>query len=51
MEELARHLEDRCNFSPEEAVELAGKIWAKRTELSGHDFVKGDDADDLADFH
>ena len=51
VEELARHLEDRCNFSPEEAVELAGKIWAKRTELSGHDFVKGDDADDLADFH
>ena len=55
VEELARHLEDKCNFSPEEAVQLAGKIWAKRKEHTGPDpdfvFVKGEDANDLSDFH
>lgn len=49
VEELARHLEERCNVPPEEAVELAGKIWAKRTEYMGSDLVK--DVDDLPDFH
>lgn len=51
IEELVRHLEDKCNFSPEEAVELAGRIWAKRTEHAGPDFVKGEDDDYLSDFH
>lgn len=51
VEELVRHLEDKCNFSPEEAVELAGRIWAKRTEHIESDFVKGEYADDLSDFH
>ncbi|KAF8134421.1 P-loop containing nucleoside triphosphate hydrolase protein [Boletus edulis] len=46
VEELARHLEDKCNFTPEEAVGLAGKIWAKRTEHSETDLVKGEDAGD-----
>lgn len=31
VEELARHFEDKCNFSPEEGAELAGKIEAERT--------------------
>ncbi|KAF8134420.1 hypothetical protein EV363DRAFT_1562009 [Boletus edulis] len=39
--ELARCLDEKCNFSPEEAVGLAGKIWAKRTEDSETDLVKG----------
>jgi hypothetical protein len=51
VEELARHLEEKCNFLPEDAVELAGKIWAKRMEYNGPDLVKEEDADDLPDFH
>ena len=53
VEELARHLEDRCKFSAEVAVELAVKIWAQRTEHTGPDFVfvKGEGVDDLSDFH
>lgn len=47
--ELARHLENKCNFSREEAVELAGKVWAKRMENTGPDIVKGEDVDDFSD--
>ena len=32
VEELARRLEEKCRFSREDAVMLAGKIWIKRTE-------------------
>jgi len=51
VDELARHLEEKCNFTPEEAVGLAGRIWAKRTEHNETDLVKGGDADDHLDFH
>ncbi|KAN0091355.1 hypothetical protein V8E55_004921 [Tylopilus felleus] len=44
VEELARHLQDKCRFSRSEAEYLAPKIWAKRLENTGPDFVKSDDA-------
>ncbi|KAG8214115.1 hypothetical protein J3R82DRAFT_10876 [Butyriboletus roseoflavus] len=44
VEELTRHLQDKCKFSRSEAVYLAGKIWTKRLENAGPDFVKSDDA-------
>lgn len=43
VEELSRHLQDKCKFSRSEAVYLAGKIWAKRLEGAGPEFVKSDD--------
>ena len=43
VEELARHLQDKCKFSQSEAVYLAAKIWTKRQENAGPDFVKSDD--------
>jgi len=43
VEELTRHLQNRCRFSRSEAVYLAGKIWEKRLERAGPDFVKSDD--------
>ncbi|KAI9571672.1 hypothetical protein HD554DRAFT_2072982 [Boletus coccyginus] len=43
VEELARHLQDECKFSRPEAMYLAGKIWAKRLENVGPEFVKSDD--------
>lgn len=50
VEVLARHLENKCNFSREEAIGLAGRIWAKRMENTGPDIVKDEDAGDLSDF-
>lgn len=43
VEELTRHLQDTCKFSRSEAEYLAGKIWVKRLENTGPDFVKSDD--------
>ena len=40
VEELARHLQNQCKFSRSEAEYLATKIWAKRLENVGPDFVK-----------
>lgn len=49
MKELARHLEDKCKFSREEAVELAGEIWAERMANTGPDIVKGEDMGNFSD--
>ncbi|KAH0828072.1 hypothetical protein J3R83DRAFT_3727 [Lanmaoa asiatica] len=51
VEELARHLEDICKFSREQAVELAGTIWAKRLANTGSDIMKGDDAGDFSGYY
>ena len=42
-DELARHLKTKCSIPGEEALQLAGKIWAKRMENTGPDIVKGED--------
>ena len=47
VEALARHLQDKCKFSRSEAEYLAGKIWAKRLENTGSDFVKSDDTSSI----
>lgn len=47
VEDLTRHLQDRCKFSRSEAVYLAGKIWAKRLENAGPEFVKSDDVSSI----
>ncbi|KAG8214127.1 hypothetical protein J3R82DRAFT_10890 [Butyriboletus roseoflavus] len=39
VEELARHLKEKCKIPGEDALQLAGKIWAKRVENTGPDLA------------
>lgn len=47
VEELTRHLQDKCRFSRSEAAHLAGRIWAKRQDNEGPEFVKADDVSSI----